>query len=331
MRQMLYFYDAYKYNRSQYDNTKTCDEEHWRRHFKQVDDFGYNILCESLRKTINSAIRAHVKFDLARAIRYAFKKRYNLNITADTLKNEFLSTNAIFTLAQEEALADLKIHHSICTIADPEWKIWMGASIRIEEIIDWRENAFTQAILSNSPLQGYNGPLTQQPTFFPHKDYLEKAQTACSINYGLTIITHGLQPLGGSSTIENGVMYKIASAILERAGKGKILRYNKATGLYHTVKSIGTGGECILLFDWATESNNNVKGYSEAAGDALFASLILGFKNSNFDLRDIHFIGHSRGTVVNTLAVERLIILKQKVSNAIWKYFNRPSDELRST
>ena len=67
--------------------------------------------------------------------------------------------------------------------------------------------------------------------------------------------------------------------------------------------------------DWAKESNNNSEGFSEAAGDALFAALILGYKEGDFTLSSLHFIGHSRGTVVNTLAVERLLVLKGVNSN----------------
>lgn len=129
-------------------------------------------------------------------------------------------------------------------------------------------------------------------------------------NFGTTIITHGYQLSGNTPFDENSWPYKMAYAIIERAGGGEILTYNKATGRYDVKTSLNNGYETVLLYDWARESNNITKGFSEAAGDALFSSLILGSKKGDFTLRNLHFIGHSRGTVVNTEAIERLLVLK---------------------
>lgn len=133
------------------------------------------------------------------------------------------------------------------------------------------------------------------------------------LNYGTTVITHGWQPpLGANPTSEGEWVYNMANAILQRVGgNGCICRYEKETGLFNKISKVPCKkGEVILIFDWASESNSFSEGYSEAAGDALFAALLLGFKKGDFQLKDIHFIGHSRGTVVNTEAVERLLVLK---------------------
>ena len=139
-----------------------------------------------------------------------------------------------------------------------------------------------------------------------------------SLTYGTTVITHGWQPpVGANPTSEGQWVNKMARAILQKANnKGCIRFYDKKTGNFEFLKdkcpNPNGDGENILMFNWANESNVNAKGYSEAAGDALFSSLLMGKNKKEFDLNNIHFIGHSRGTVVNTLTVERLLNLKNK-------------------
>ena len=63
----------------------------------------------------------------------------------------------------------------------------------------------------------------------------------------------------------------------------------------------------VIVFDWIEESDKNSFGWSEAAGDALAASLMRLAENYPWILKKLHFIGHSRGTVVNSEAIQRLI------------------------
>lgn len=136
-------------------------------------------------------------------------------------------------------------------------------------------------------------------------------------DYGTTIITHGYQA-NGDAPINNGEWaYEMAKQILKKInGKGCIKRYNKETGRFEVEnKALCVTGENILLFDWAEESNNNSQGYSEAAGDALFSALLLAKKEKNITLDNLHFIGHSRGCVVNTECVERLLSIGEKVDH----------------
>lgn len=120
-----------------------------------------------------------------------------------------------------------------------------------------------------------------------------------------TVITHGFAAL--TSDPVNGWMLDMANGICARAGSGTIRVYNKASGDFD-YKS-GSGTRTILLFDWWDDSNDLNEGYSEAAGSALFAALMNGYSNEVFNLDDLHFIGHSRGCIVNSEAVERLLVL----------------------
>lgn len=70
----------------------------------------------------------------------------------------------------------------------------------------------------------------------------------------------------------------------------------------------GLRGHVIILFDWAAESNERSHGWTEAAGDALFALLIkLGIVNMQQGTNaPMHFIAHSFGSAVTSECIERL-------------------------
>lgn len=126
------------------------------------------------------------------------------------------------------------------------------------------------------------------------------AQRTTGIEYGITIITHGFIPSGGSHKAGDW-SFKMGNTIVDKYG-GIVHFYDATTGLFK--KSYDNGaGETVLIFDWAEESNFDGLGFSEAAGDALFAALM----RSGFPLNNLHFIGHSRGAVVNTECVLRLL------------------------
>lgn len=126
--------------------------------------------------------------------------------------------------------------------------------------------------------------------------------------YGTTIITHGFK-FPPYSEYPPDWTIEMAEAIRERADGGKVLKYDKSSGRFMSFDEYNTDGEVILVFDWGTESNNFSHGYSEAAGDALFAALIQGELFEQFDLDNLHFIGHSRGCSVNSECIERLIAI----------------------
>ncbi len=127
---------------------------------------------------------------------------------------------------------------------------------------------------------------------------------AFKTNAQTTIITHGYAAL--TSDPINGWMLDMANGICSRTGTGTIREYNKASGNFD-YKS-GSGTCTVLLFDWWDDSNDLHEGFSEGAGAALFAALMNGYNNGVFNLNDLHFIGHSRGCIVNSEAIERLLV-----------------------
>ena len=96
----------------------------------------------------------------------------------------------------------------------------------------------------------------------------------------------------------------------------------------------------VLVYDWAAESAFFEDGWLEAAADNLYASLLSTNANlagglqgvSFFDaalaagggggLLDLHFIGHSRGGVLNSLVAERF-------DHALRRADDRPRDDAR--
>ena len=63
----------------------------------------------------------------------------------------------------------------------------------------------------------------------------------------------------------------------------------------------------VFIFDWTLESAVNIQGFAEAAADVLASTLVQLAISKPFVLQNLHFIGHSRGCVVNSEAIQRLI------------------------
>lgn len=153
-----------------------------------------------------------------------------------------------------------------------------------------------------------------------------------------TIITHGFQLATGEVP---DWAFRMGEAVLERAAGGvqcgmgapmdpvgTMFRYipetftdgsgTHLTGTWeHECGALEANGPIVLVFDWATESDLNsggAQGMAEAAADALYAALRdARFADAAFQgldplAFDVHFIGHSRGTVVHSEAVERLAL-----------------------
>ena len=148
---------------------------------------------------------------------------------------------------------------------------------------------------------------------------------------GVTVITAGFQPLGSENGTPQDYTIEMAEAILERAygadtQRGSVFISDPHSGLWvnpnvrYAGNDDGFGNwrensndpndEIVLIYDWSWESDKLNKGWSEAAGDNLFASLAdplpMGDNSINLLDRPLHFIGASRGTVVNTHAVQRI-------------------------
>ena len=163
----------------------------------------------------------------------------------------------------------------------------------------------------------------------------------------VNILTHGFQPMAlgpdfGNSALNTsdgfglGAWLDAGMAISEASGGGIVLLYNRKTGLFHKVEkynpllsdpkvdetnaiTVAELGQLqdkavTIVFDWFRESNVSDSGFSEAAADAFFASLVHldrqlgGNAGTPGDLfkSPLHFIAHSRGTVVNSEVIQRL-------------------------
>jgi hypothetical protein len=143
---------------------------------------------------------------------------------------------------------------------------------------------------------------------------------------GTTIITHGFAPL--ASEPPNWTL-TLGRAVLQADGDtshcgddagetplGSLFSYLPATGAWQLECGSATpNGEIVLLFDWSQESDGlnigGTQGFAEAAADALYAALRdpqfpAAFAGIDPLTAPVHFIGHSRGAVVNSDCVERL-------------------------
>ena len=245
MRQMLYFFDAYKLNRRNFDNN-IQSEPHWQKHFDEVNSANANPngiqswFCDQIRKVLNSAVRAHVKYDLPRAIRYAFDNRIDRTVTANMISADFFSTNSLFGQAQSLSVTDIKVHHSICgtlapIVANQEW---LGA-ISTSEIIEWRTKAFKDAIIFRNTIEGYGTPtLIQQPSYFPHTDLLEIGKKYC----GASSSTMFLFDVSGSMSANNKWQSAKQSALTTL---GTIKSQSKAANLKPSISIRAFDGDCI--------------------------------------------------------------------------------------
>ena len=108
----------------------------------------------------------------------------------------------------------------------------------------------------------------------------------------------------------------MAATIAKDGGGGVVLVYNKVTNRYEgTDPKTGQplvpipGKPLVLVNDWVAESDLGDSGFSEAAADAFFAAMIRLNQQPGVDGRlfnsPMHFIGHSRGTSVNSEIIQR--------------------------
>ncbi|MEY8838751.1 hypothetical protein AB9K41_06940, partial [Cribrihabitans sp. XS_ASV171] len=149
----------------------------------------------------------------------------------------------------------------------------------------------------------------------------------------VNVLTHGFQIMGLLPDYANTALNEDTLApwlesgelLSDASGGGTILVYNRQTGKWHKYDPEGAEGARIsksafeasqlkekeavtLVLDWYRESNISDSGFSEAAADAFFASLVqLDLDTGGKIFKSpLHFIGHSRGTSVNSEIIQRL-------------------------
>ncbi len=159
--------------------------------------------------------------------------------------------------------------------------------------------------------------LTAQPWSFDEtKDLLAPHLAGIS---GVTVVTHGWQAVdtGGDSLKDlSAAVYKAAERQFG-SGAAWLLDYdvsgNYGNGRFDSEQSKTSAvspRELILQWDWAPETNEYQSGWTEASGDALFASLVgLGLIDPALgegNTRSFHFIAHSFGCAATSEAIERM-------------------------
>ena len=131
------------------------------------------------------------------------------------------------------------------------------------------------------------------------------------VHVGITVITHGFN--GAPNLCPKGVpkwTFSLADAIAARVSNATIYLVQNGEVKVHKSRKSGNVEEKIVVFNWSNESCRLQDGYAEAAGDALFSALAHHAStgpNKYWDLQYLHFIGHSRGAVVNSEAIQRLL------------------------
>ena len=93
MEEMLDFFDAYKVNRDVW-NSGGIAEPHWQAAFNKAIAADLNpgwIAGWAAREVLNSAIEAHVQYDLPRALRYSFENIFDPRLIPVDLLPDFQS------------------------------------------------------------------------------------------------------------------------------------------------------------------------------------------------------------------------------------------------
>ena len=124
IKQISYFYQAYLWNRNQWEeNQKNLVEEHWTCHFEKTEKkFPIFNLKKYIGHILATGIEAHIDYDLPRALNFAVKNRHLQNVEENTyieaIKEEFIKTEEIFRTVTDKTNADIE-KAGLCN------KIWL--------------------------------------------------------------------------------------------------------------------------------------------------------------------------------------------------------------
>ncbi len=116
-----------------------------------------------------------------------------------------------------------------------------------------------------------------------------------------TVLVHGLS----LTPTRPDWVWPMAEAIAHRTG-AMVYTLRDGQIIEEGEHSVIGGADRVVVMDWITESDFATLGFSEGAGDALAALLLKGALESKWRLDNLHFIGHSRGTIVASECIQRL-------------------------
>jgi hypothetical protein len=150
---------------------------------------------------------------------------------------------------------------------------------------------------------------------------------------GVTVITHGFQFGADQDTTLPTWVVEMAEHLAARSPTvGSIYFHDRdfsggeswsalpegytadgagGTPVWNFVNSDDPDAEVVLVYDWVWDSAEFAGGWLDAAADNLLASLLnapgaLNVERDSFAAKPLHFIGHSRGAVLNAQTVRRL-------------------------
>jgi hypothetical protein len=142
MQQMLAFFDAYKFNRDIW-NSGGIAEPHWRAAFVAATSANISptLTLLDLERVVDAGITAHVEYDLPRALRDSFKNTFELNLTPDDLRPDFIASNQ--TLRDSMAISAADIQNAV---SGPSWLF-----PSIQEMLDYAAG-ITDGVISKRVL-----------------------------------------------------------------------------------------------------------------------------------------------------------------------------------
>lgn len=258
LSQMLSFYEAYKFNRDNWDKggeNKKLVEPHWTNHFKAAEgsfNNDVNLFCTGLQQALNSAITAHVVYDLPRAIRFALNNPLlSPRPDENELKNEFFASNSIFIPVLNKSIEEIgNVRCSSNWLGFGNWLI--PSDIRIK-----REWAWYDAV-NKKPIIGVDKKVLISHPFNSHvrQNLFEIGEKLCAVPHSSTLF---LFDLSGSmmETGPNASIPKLDQAKNASKQTLKALKSNNS-GTEDEVAVLGFSGDCvadptILISDFETD------------------------------------------------------------------------------
>ena len=200
----------------------------------------------------------------------------------------------------------------------------------VDEQIDWLDLDVWQGTSNEARItvsinsidmepESYNGTMTVASTNADNSPQTIDVTYNITPSFGTTVIIHGLAfGAGNEDNFETEATWVLpmADAIIERLGSGRIFRIEHGfrQGSILPLEQVEPG-EQVIAFSWIPESFKHTKGFAEGAADALFAQLVQGALVGLWDLNQLHFIAHSRGTVVAAETIQRLGLYESELES----------------